>query len=485
MGVGKVFLVGAGPGDPELLTLKAMRVLKSADVLLYDFLVHPNFLNYLPSHAVKICVGKRKGYHLKTQEEINDLMVQYGCDGKTVVRLKGGDPCVFGRVGEEMACLEANHIPYEIVPGISSAIAGPAYAGIPMTHRTMSRSFAIVTGSLAKGSPVSSLSIPKADTLVFLMGVHSASEIARFLVEEGYFLPDTPVAFVYKATLAAQKETHGTLSDVSRLVGGGVVQSPSIFIVGDVTLLPSEGSWRRYLPLAGQRVMVLRSMLQNDIWTTRFSELGAEVAQCPLLDFKAVSNPGVSLDVLDRCDLLMFTSQNGVSYFMDCLLGQGRDVRSLSRLKILSIGSSTSSKLRDFGLSPDYELKQSSTEGLLNEPVLRGKSIVWPTTKIASHALQEGLSQLGELTRINVYDTVALDVSSFFVCDGDWVIFSSASTVRFFFEANWQFVGKFTPVCIGSTTASVYREVFGHDPLVADSPGIDGLLGVIYDRLGR
>ena len=232
---GMVYLVGAGPGDPELLTVKAKRLIEDADVILYDYLVHPSLLS--TTKAVLVCVGKKKGKHSKKQSEIHDLLKHYAEQGHRVVRLKGGDPMVFGRVGEEMQFLQNNDIAYTVVPGVSSALAVPAYAGIPVTHRELSRSVAFVTGTLSTGGPTLDHHIPEADTLVILMSVTHLGTIVDKLLLQSRFSSETPVALIYSGTTSDQKCLMGTLSTIEEKQRQVQFKSPSLLIVGEVVPL--------------------------------------------------------------------------------------------------------------------------------------------------------------------------------------------------------------------------------------------------------
>ena len=290
---GKVYLVGAGPGDPKLITLKGIECLQRADVVIYDLLVNVKLLEYAPRHAEKIYGGKMAGEQVRQQSEINDLMVQHAKAGKTVVRLKGGDPFVFGRGGEEAVMLADAGVDFEIVPGISSAIAAPAYAGIPVTHRGYSSSIAIVTGhsaALGSDSPVGWEQLATAvDTLVVLMGIGHLRQIAERLINYGR-KPETPTALIHWGTTRKQETIEGTLADIAQKAESVGFRSPAAIVVGEVNRLREELRWYDRKPLFGRKIVVTRARAQISELAEILESHGAQVIQFPTIEIQPIND---------------------------------------------------------------------------------------------------------------------------------------------------------------------------------------------------
>ena len=365
---GMVYLVGAGPGDIGLLTVKGMRCLQKAEVVIYDFHLNAQILNYISHDAEFIYAGKRGGHHTMTQDEINAAILEKAKAGKIVCRLKGGDPFVFGRGGEEAQILANEGISFEVVPGVSSAIAAPAYAGIPLTHRLYSSSFAVIPGYEDTTKEESSIDWAKlatgVGTLVFLMAVKNIDLLTATLIENGRS-PDTPVAVIRWGTRPDQKTLVSTLKDIAKLVREKDIRPPAVTIVGDVVNLRNELNWYEKKPLFGHRVLVTR---EHSGGFELLEELGAEVIQFPTIEIV----PPESWDELDRAidsvesyDWIIFTSANGVRYFFSRLFEKGRDIRELKGLKICAIGTKTAASIMKFGIKVDLVPESFNAEGLI------------------------------------------------------------------------------------------------------------------------
>lgn len=340
----KVYLIGAGPGDPGLLTIKGKDILEKADVVVYDYLANDTLLGYARPDAERIYVGKVAGNHALPQDGINKLIIEKAKEGKIVARLKGGDPYIFGRGGEEAEELLDAGVPFEEVPGISSTIAGPAYAGIPLTHRSFSSSVTLITGHENPDKPGSvhnwKALAASANTLVFVMGMKNLPDIARNLIEAG-LSPDTPAALVHWGTTAKHRSLAATLGTLHE---EGVRQgftNPSVIIVGKVVTLRDRLNWFEQKPLLGRSVVVTRAREQASGLAAQLADLGAEVIQFPTIDIKPLedySSVDAAVRNLGAYDWLIFTSANGVKCFWERLEAQGLDARALYGLQVAAIG---------------------------------------------------------------------------------------------------------------------------------------------------
>ena len=366
---GIVFLVGAGPGDIGLLTVKGLHCLQKAEVVIYDFHLNAQILNYISRKAELIYAGKRGGHHTLTQDEINRAIVEKAKEGKIVCRLKGGDPFVFGRGGEEAQELAKEGIPFEVVPGVSSSVAAPAYAGIPLTHRLYSSSFAVIPGYEDTTKAESAINWAKlatgVGTLVFLMAVKNIDEMTKKLIEHGRS-PDTPVAVIRWGTRADQKTIVSTLRDIAALVKEKDIKPPAVTVIGDVVKLRSELNWYEKKPMFGQRILVTR---EHSGGFESLEELGAEVLQFSTIEIV----PPETWDDLDKAiehihqyDWLIFTSANGVKYFFARLFEKRIDVRELKGLRICAIGTKTEAAVNRFGIRVDLVPDEFRAEGLID-----------------------------------------------------------------------------------------------------------------------
>ncbi|MGE5300853.1 MAG: uroporphyrinogen-III C-methyltransferase [Acidobacteriota bacterium] len=376
-GKGIVYLVGAGPGDIGLLTVKGLRCLQKAEVVIYDFHLNGQILNYISGDAEFIYAGKRGGHHAMTQDEINAAIVTKAKEGKIVCRLKGGDPFVFGRGGEEAQVLAKEHILFEVVPGVSSSVAAPAYAGIPLTHRLYSSSFAVIPGYEDTTKEESAIDWAKlatgVGTLVFLMAVKNIGVLTEKLIEHGR-KPDTPVAVIRWGTRPDQRTLVATLRDIADLVRERDIKPPAVMVVGDVVNLRKELSWYEEKPMFGHRILVTR---EHTGGFEPLEELGAEVIQFPTVEVV----PPPSWEELDACidrihayDWLIFTSANGVKYFFRRLFENGVDIRELKGLRICAIGTKTAAEVNKFGLKVDLVPEEFRAEGLIEAFVKEAKS---------------------------------------------------------------------------------------------------------------
>ncbi len=365
---GKVFLVGAGPGDIGLLTVKGMKCLQRADVVVYDFHLNAQVLNYINHNAEFIYAGKRGGHHTMTQDEINRILVLKAKEGKVICRLKGGDPFVFGRGGEEAEELFKEGIEFEVVPGVSSSVAAPAYAGIPLTHRLYSSSFAVIPGYEDVTKKESAIDWAKLSTgvgtLVFLMAVKNIDQITGKLIENGR-PPDTPVAVIRWGTRPDQKTIVSTLKDIAEVVKEKDIKPPAVMVVGDVVKLRETLKWYEKKPLFGHRILVTREHMEG---FERLEDLGAEIIDFPTIEIVPPENYDEldrSIDKIETYNWMIFTSRNGVKYFFKRFFENNRDIRDLKGIKICAIGTKTALETGKYGLKVDLVPEEFHGEGLI------------------------------------------------------------------------------------------------------------------------
>lgn len=443
---GMVSLVGAGPGDWRLLTLGAKNALEEAEIVIYDRLASKQIMDFVPKDAEQIYVGKASNQHTLKQGEINDLIVKKALEGKRVVRLKGGDPFVFGRGSEEAVFCREHGVPFEIYPGITSAIAAPAYSGIPVTHRHVAASFTVVTGHEDPDKEGSSHRwehlAQGADTLVFLMGVENLPHIQEQLLKWGKD-PKTPAAFIRWGTRPNQETWTTTLGEALQLRDKEKIKAPAIFIVGTVVELREKLAWFDKQPLFGKRILVTRARQQASQLSTLLEKAGAEIFEIPMIQMKEP----VSWQIVDRgiaslsdYSWVVFTSSNGVEHFIKRLYQQTRDARSFGAAKIAAVGGSTAQALLKYGLRADLIAEEFRSESLLEalkEKTSSGDTVLLIRPEEARNVLPEGLKEMGvQVTIAPTYQTVMISdqaeiVKSLFQEKKmDWVTFSSASTVR-------------------------------------------------------
>lgn len=411
---GKVYLIGAGPGDIGLFTLKGLRCLKKAEVVVYDFHLNAQILNYIDHDAEFIYAGKRGGHHAMTQDEITGALVDKAKEGKLVCRLKGGDPFVFGRGGEEAEALVNEGIEYELIPGVSSSIAAPAYAGIPLTHRKYSSSFAVITGNEDADKAESTLDWPHLsksfDTLVFLMGVKNLRWITTRLLENGK-PPETLVALVRWGTRPDQKTVVSTLDSIADKAVNEGIKPPAVMIVGNVVKLRESLKWYEKKPLFGHRMLITRDYTPE---YEPLEDLGAEVFEFPTIKVVPPSDY-IALDQtigrIETYHWIIFTSANGFAYFIGRIIDLGKDIRDLKGIKICSIGAKTAAAIRKFGLKVDLVPDEFNAEALIAAFIseartsvqdaryktsnLEGLRILLPRAEIARDLFPDRVRELG------------------------------------------------------------------------------------------
>lgn len=412
---GKVYLIGAGPGDPGLLTLKGKACLEAADAVVYDRLASDRLLGYAKPGAELIYVGKESSHHALPQGQINALLVKLAREGKVVARLKGGDPFVFGRGGEEAEELRRAGLAFEVVPGVTSAIAAPAYAGIPVTHRGVASSFAVITGHEDPQKAVSAIRWDKlataADTLVFLMGMENLPGIVAQLVAHGR-AAETPVALVRWGTTVDQEVLTGTLADIVQRAEEQRFGSPAVIVVGGVVDLRTTLNWCEAKPLFGRRVVVTRTRAQASKLSERLAELGAEPWEFPVIRVVPPEDPARlrrAARQVGTYDWTVFTSANGVEAFFAALEEEGGDARTFGCTKVAAIGSETAAALRSHGLRADAVPEEYRAEGLLAlfPADLRAKRILLARAAEAREVLPEELRRRGaEVDEVAAYQTV-------------------------------------------------------------------------------
>ena len=500
MKTGKVYLVGAGPGDPGLITQKGLECLAQADVIIYDHLLDEKLLDSLPPGAERIYVGKTSTEHTKEQAEINNLLVEKAKEGKTVVRLKGGDPFVFGRGGEEAEALADNDISFEVVPGVSSAIAVPAYAGIPVTHRGLASSFTVITGhedpdkidsSIAWGQLATGV-----DTLVFLMGMQNLPGIVDKLLEYGRG-PDTPVAVIKDGARPEQKTIVGSLKDIVGKVKEHRLGPPAVVVVGEVVRLREKLRWFDNRPLSGKRILVTRARHQASALSKLLSERGAQPVELPAIDIQRIPDTKEldrAISNLTQYQWLVFTSTNGVQAFFERLHDLKLDSRTLHGLKIGAIGPATAKALEQRGITSDYRpaiyTGKGIIEGLKNRNIT-GQRFLLPRADIADKELAKGVSQFGaEVHEVAVYKTVpttdVLSKSKKLLASGkiDVITFTRSSTVSNLIAAlgNEGVMPDTVKVaCIGPKTADAASKAGLKVDIVAHEHTIPGLVAAIEE----
>ncbi len=492
---GKVFLVGAGPGDPKLLTLRGLECLAQADVVLYDYLASAELLRHLPSAAERICLGRHGMGRLMTQAAVSRLMVESAAAGKQVVRLKGGDPGIFGRLAEETAALVEAGIEFEIVPGVTTAVAAGPYAGLSLTDRDQASCVAFVTGreqsdkDEASALDYASLaSFP--GTLVFYMGVTTARGWSHALISAGKSA-ETPVAIVRHCSLPTQEVWTCRLDEVSLRLAPGTVRPPVIVIVGNVARQQSLGDWFTNRPLFGKTVLVTRPAHQADGMAGRLLELGANLLYQPAIEIgppDAWAPVDRAIDKLDQFDWLVFSSRNGVEYFLNHLRERGHDWRRLGNAKLAAIGSATASALAERDLNVDIEPDEYRAEALATAlaPAAKGQQFLLLRASRGREVLAESLSQAGaDVEQVVVYkssDVATPDeaiVETMQAGHIDWVTVTSSSTARSLVNLFGEALAKTKLVAISPLTGGVLAEL-GYPPAaVAEEFTGDGVVEAI------
>lgn len=491
MAAGTVYLVGAGPGDPGLVTRRALELVREADAIVYDRLIPPGLLAEARPDADLRYAGKEPGKPSMDQDAINALLVELGRAGGAVVRLKGGDPFVFGRGGEEAQALAAAGVPFEVVPAVTAGIAAPAYAGIPVTHRDAASAVAFVTGHEDPTKPESAIdwkalaAFP--GTLVFYMGVKQLPEIAKQLIESGRSASE-PAAVIERGTLPRQRAVKATLATVAERVAAEGVKPPAITLVGQVAGLADEIAWLDRRPLHGRTIAVTRARAQASGLAERLARLGAEVVQTPAIRIEPRPVTGELAQAareIGSFAVVCVTSPNGAALLLDAVEAVGGDARSFAGVEVAAIGPGTAAELARRGIRADVVAEVSTAEGLLDALTsleLSGERVLVARAAEARDALPDGLRERGaDVVVVPVYDTVAEELGTAELAaleHADYVTFTSSSTVRFLMQA---LDGRPLPngarvVSIGPITSATAREHGLEVHAEAARHDIDGLV---------
>ena len=501
---GKVYLVGAGPGDPGLITLRGKYLLEHAEVVVYDYLANPKLLNYVPKTAEFIYAGKKGGgLHAFTQEGINQLLVEHAKRGKMVVRLKGGDPFIFGRGAEEIEELVAEGIDFEVVPGVTSATAAATYAGIPITHREHTASVAFVTGHEDPTKKFSNISWEKlatgAGTIVIYMGIKTLPSITKKLIGFGRS-PDTPVAVVRWASTPQQRSVEGTLATITEVVQQADIKPPALVIIGEVVTLRKTIDWFEKRPLFGKRIVVTRTREQASELVAKLEENGAECLEFATIHIEPVADYRIcdqAIEQMRSFSWILFTSLNAVTYFFRRLFHLGFDSRHLAGIKTAAVGKATAEALLQYGIQTDLIPEKFTGEGLaeaLVQSQVQGCRILLPRAQEAGDLLPETLNDAGaEVTIAPVYRNVPPQGvkdelrDRLLHGDIDMVTFTSSSTVTNFVsmvgasspEALQQLLSGVTVAAIGPVTAATIRDYGLEVHVLPDQFTINGMVNAI------
>ena len=497
---GMVYLVGAGPGDPGLITVKGLECIRKADVIIYDYLAAPAHLQHAREDAELIYVGKKGGDHTLSQDGINALIVEKARQHRIVTRLKGGDPFIFGRGGEEAEVLIEAGIPFEIVPGVTSAIAAPAYAGIPLTHRQYTSTVAFITGHEDPTKEDSSIDWKSLaggiGTLVFLMGVKNLPKIVRQLVDNGKPV-NTPAAVIRWGTTTRQETVSGSLEDIVERVREAGLKAPAIVVVGDVAQLRERMGWFEKRPLLGKRIVVTRARSQASDLVRTLSDLGAHCLEFPTIEVLPPEDwqpLDAAIGRLAEYSWLIFTSVNGVKQFFDRLFALGEDVRALHRLQTAAIGPATAAELLARGLKSDIvpeNYRAESVVAAFQAVDIKGEKVLLPRAEEARPVLPAELRKMGAVVdEITVYHTVPVTDRSEELIEAlrngevDMVTFTSSSTVSNFkaLLPETEFEDLMRPVTvasIGPITSDTARELGFSVHISADTYTIPGLVEAI------
>ena len=494
MKMGKVWLVGAGPGDAGLFTLKGQEVLNKAEVVVYDSLVGQGVLTMIPESARLIYVGKRADRHTMPQEQINEILLEEAQKGYRVVRLKGGDPFLFGRGGEELELLSRNHVPYEVVPGVTSPLAVPAYNGIPVTHRDFCSSLHIITGHKRAGKEYDidfKALVDTKGTLVFLMGAAALKDICAGLLNAGMD-PAMPAALLQKGTTAGQKRIVadvGTLPEEAQRRG---VETPAIIVVGKVCALADTFAWYEKLPLEGWKVLVTRPRNRSSRTAELLREKGAEVLELPSIKTVPLKDQGplhAAMEKMETYQWMVFTSPTGVEVFFDELKKQKKDIRSLCGVRVAAIGQGTASALEQRGLLADLVPSVYDGDTLareLAEKLGGGERILIPRALKGNENIVPVLEEKGaSVDDIGIYETVyesgrLIDPGKELESGNiDCVVFTSASTVKGFVESTkGADYSGLVAACIGKQTKAA-ADQFGMETYMSEKATISCLIDLV------
>ncbi|MCL6088100.1 MAG: uroporphyrinogen-III C-methyltransferase [Actinobacteria bacterium] len=496
-----VYLVGAGPGDPGLITVKGLECIQKADVIIYDRLIGQNLLTHAKSDVELIFAGKGPNRQVLKQHEINNLLVDKAKEGKIVVRLKGGDPFIFGRGGEEAEFLKENDIPFEIVPGITSATAVPAYAGIPVTHRNIASSFIVITGNEDPAKGNSNIQWDKISTdigtLVFLMGMGNLPEIVDKLIENEC-PKDTPIALISWGTRPRQQTLVGTLENIIVKRDKAMFKNPAVIIVGKVVKMREKLKWFESKPLFGKRVLVTRPENQAGEFSKRIEELGGEPYEFPTIKISEADNSGLDKAIMkvNQYNWIIFTSVNGVQYFFKRLFKLGKDVRVLQNASLCAIGPKTKQALEEKGLIADYVPDEYRAEAIitgLKHKIKSDDKILLPRSDNARKILPDTLKEIGaQVDDVVAYKTKKSDANADLLHqmmlnnEIQIITFTSSSTVQNFVELlrlpQRELASLLNSVCvasIGPITTATAREMGIKVDVEAAEYTIEGLIDAI------
>lgn len=477
---GKVILVGAGPGDPALLTLRGRQALESCDAVLYDEIVHPDILRWAPAKAARVYVGKRSGFHSVPQDQINRRLASLARSGKTVVRLKGGDPYIFGRGAEEAAHLNQCRISYEVIPGIPSPVGCAAYAGIPLTERNAASRLTFITAHHAESSekPIPWKALhASSDTLVIFMGMKRLAAVCTQLIQGG-FKSDTPAAVVSRGTWPTQTTTVGTLKTLPQIASRRKVEPPALVIVGAVAALKSKLNWYERQPLFGKRIVITRARSQASSFRERLTSLGAQAIELPTIEI----HPPSDYSELDRAiqnipdqDWIVFTSVNGVDYFFERLRKRHRlDARHLSGTKVAAVGEATRERLGLHGIQVDLTPKEYTSDALakaLIRTAPHGSKLLLIRPRVAPPKFADTLKRGGmRVVQATGYETLSPRAEirrvyrDVIARGADAVVFTSSSTATHLAEALGKreflnFVQKTKIFSIGPQTSRTLKQL--------------------------
>lgn len=495
-----VFLVGAGPGDPSLITLRGAECLARADVVLYDYLANSAILEHTRDDAELICLGKHGTSRIWTQDEINDRMVQLASAGKTVVRLKGGDPAVFARGAEELEVLAANDIPFEVVPGITAALAAGSYAGIPITHRDHASAVALITGQedAAKDATALDYSTLAAfpGTLVFYMGVTTAPAWTQALINAGK-PANTPAAIIRRCSLSDQLQVRCTLGEVTTVLASRKIRPPVIVVVGEVATLSERLSWFDHRPLSGQRVLVTRPRHQAAKLTRLLSELGAEVVVQPAIEIEPPSDWSLvdaAIDKLVEFDWVVFSSANGVSFFCDRVWERGKDMRVFQTANLAAIGPATADELKRYRLRADLQPEEFRAEALADSLAKEaaGKRILLIRASRGREVLAEQLTAAGaNVEQVNAYKSTDVRVPdeeiarAIAVGKVDWITVTSSAIAKSLIEMFGESLRQSQLASISPITTATLRDAGFEAAAEASDYTMAGVAQAILDASRR
>lgn len=505
MNPGKVYLIGAGPGEPGLLTIKGRDCLALADVIIYDYLANPVLLGYARPDAERIYVGKSRGRHSIPQDEINQLLVDKAVAGLKVARLKGGDPYVFGRGGEEAAFLQQQQIPFEVVPGVTAGFAAAAYAGIPLTHRDITTSLALLTGHERPERKLSSLDWQKLatglGTLIFYMGMTNLKMISEKLIKHGR-AADTPVAVIQWATLPRQRTITGRLDDIAERVAEAGIEPPAVIIIGEVVRYREKLRWYDNLPLFGRRFLITRPYAQAASVVALLQAQGAETICIPTIEIAEPadwSDCDQALNQLSNYTGVILTSANGVDAFFNRMTVRGLDLRALAGVEIIAVGPKTAKAIEKRGLKPDLIPQDFRAEGVVTELLARGvegKRYLYPRTEIARKLIPDSLSAAGaKVDAPIVYRTIApagkQEMIRHLLETGelDAICFSSSSTFdnlqTMFGDELKQLQKKTVFFSIGPLTSATIRKHGFEVALEPEKSTLDDLVAAMVEYYGN